>query len=97
MDQKLSYTREELEQILEEQKAMLQKSLAAMSPQERAEAIRKAEQAIKEDEIKRQRLLDSAAKLLAHSHHQKEKPKFCTHCGAKAGDGEYCEYCGKAY
>ena len=24
------------------------------------------------------------------------KPRFCQNCGAQAGSGKYCEYCGSA-
>ena len=87
------YTPEQIQEMIDKAQRELEETLSKMTPEERAEAERKAQQALREDEAKRQRLLDSAAELLGKSA-PTEKPKFCPNCGAPAGSGNFCEYCG---
>lgn len=93
MDYGTEISREELERLVEKAKADLQATLDKMTPEEREQAELKAKKMMEEDEAKMQRLLDEAAKIASKSD-ASEKPKFCSNCGAKAGDGKFCEYCG---
>ena len=86
-------SKEELEKLVEKAKADLQATLEKMTPEERAQAELRAMKALEEDRIRTQKILDDAAKVLSDSR-SAEVPKFCTNCGAKAGDGKFCEYCG---
>ena len=89
-------SQEEMEALVEKAKRELQAQLDRMTPQEREAAQRKAQQMIEEDQAATQKLLDDAAALLAGTA-PKEKPKFCTHCGAAVNAGKFCEYCGMPY
>ena len=84
---------EEMEKLLEKAKKELEEKLAQMTPEERAQAERKAQQRIQEDQAATQKLLDDAAGLLSASA-PKAAPRFCGCCGAPAGGGKFCEYCG---
>ena len=86
-------TREEMQEMIEKAQRDWQNTLDAMTPEERAEALRKAQEALAKDEAERQRLLDTAAELLGKKE-TAEKPKFCPNCGAPANGGNFCEYCG---
>ena len=59
-------------------------------PEERAQAEARAQKIIAEDQAEKQSLLYDAAKYAAGQ----TAPRFCRHCGAKAGSGKICEYCG---
>ena len=103
---KLDLTEEELKRLLEEQKKKVEAMLAAMTPEERADAEKKF--------AAMRKTLDDARKVMemntAQEHHtvpypgayvpdgarsDAEKPvRFCQNCGAQAGDGKFCEYCG---
>ena len=93
MDNKINMSREELEQYLEKAKRELQERLDAMTPEERAATEARAQKMIEEDNANTQRLLDDAARILGRNT-GKARPNFCAHCGAPAGSGKYCEYCG---
>lgn len=91
----MGFTPEELEQMLEKAKRDAQAALDRMTPEERAQAEAKAQKLIEEDRAAMQKLIDDAAKVAAGDlPGKKEKPKFCPACGAEAGDGRFCEYCG---
>ena len=95
MENKTDYTREELEQILEKAKKELQEKLDRMTPEEREQAAEKANKLIQEDWAAKQKLLYDAAKIAAGSiPKETDAPKFCPNCGAAAGSGNFCEYCG---
>jgi len=99
-------TEEELKRLLEEQKKKVEAMLAAMTPEERADAEKKF--------AAMRKTLGAARKgtevSTAQEHHtvpypgayvpdgarsDAEKPvRFCQNCGAQAGDGKFCEYCG---
>ena len=88
-----NYTPEELQEMVEKAKRDLQAKLDKMTPEERRQFEIKAQQALKEDEEKRQRLLESAKEILGRSA-EKSKPKFCSNCGAPVSGGNICEFCG---
>ena len=94
MDDNRQPTREELEQALEKAKRDWQEMLKKMTPEQRLEAERKAQQAVAGDEAERQRMLEECAKVMAQTQ-EKPKPQFCGNCGAPAGNGSFCSYCGK--
>ena len=89
-----NYTREDLEKMIEKAKKDLQEAMEKLSPEERAEAEKRAQKMIADDEAKRKRLLESASELLG-KRFVPETPKFCKSCGAPAGSGKFCEYCGQ--
>ena len=90
------YTQEELREILEKGKRDLQESLSKMTPEERAQAMAKAQKAIEEDAERIRQLLETADQYTkGTSPAEKVPPKFCTHCGAPTSGGNFCEYCGK--
>ena len=88
----MDYSKEEIEKMLEESKAKLQEALDKMTPEERKQAELKAREVIKEDQESISRLIEDAAKYASSP--DKEMPNFCSNCGAKAGGGNFCEYCG---
>ncbi|MBR0082025.1 MAG: hypothetical protein IJP98_04730 [Clostridia bacterium] len=90
----MEYSREELAKALEKAKRDWEETLAKMTPEERAAAERKAQQALAEDEARRKKLLDSVAAIMGKPA-PKARPNFCSHCGAPAGTGNFCEYCGE--
>ncbi|MBQ3417328.1 MAG: hypothetical protein IJH32_05805 [Ruminococcus sp.] len=85
-------TREELEELVRKAQKELEERLAQMTPEERREAEIRARKMIEEDEAKRQRLLDFAAKISAKP--SATQPKFCPNCGAPISGGKFCIYCG---
>ena len=95
MDTPKSYTPEELQKMIEKAQADLQAQLDKMTPEERAQAERRAKQLIAEDAASMQKMIDEAA-AVAGGMPVKEAPKFCTNCGAPAGNGRFCAYCGSA-
>ena len=86
-------SREELEAALEKAKRDAQAALDKMTPEEREQAMRKAQQLIDEDQASMQKLMADAAALVGGAA-PKQAPKFCTHCGAAVTGGKFCEYCG---
>ena len=86
-------SREELEAMLEKAKKEMQERLDKMTPEEREQARLRFEKAQAEDEAERQRLLDDAAKFASPAA-PGSAPKFCPNCGAAAGGGKFCEFCG---
>lgn len=93
MENNMNISPEELEKMLEKAKADLQAKLDKMTPEERAQAELKAQKLIAEDKAAMQKLTEDAAKYAA-APCAKPTPKFCPNCGAKAGAGNFCEYCG---
>lgn len=107
-------TEEELKRLLEEQQKKVEAMLAAMTPEERADAEKKFAAMREADEAAMRKTLGDARKVMemntAQEHHtvpypgayvpdgarnDTEKPvRFCQNCGAQAGDGKFCEYCG---
>lgn len=95
MENNLKFSPEELEKMLEKAKKEAQAMMDKMTPEEREQAMLKAKKAIEEDNARMQKLIDDAAKVAAgFPSGEKEKPKFCTNCGAPATGGKFCEYCG---
>ncbi len=91
----MNYTPEELQAILEKAQKELQEKLDSMTPEEREQAQIKAQQAIEDDAASMQKLMDDAAKVAA-GNIPTQKPNFCPNCGAPAGDGNFCQFCGTA-
>ena len=89
-------SREEIEAALEKAKRAWQETLDKMTPEEREQAMRRAQQAVEEDQAARDKLLADAAALLGGAA-PKQTPKFCTHCGAEVNPGKFCIYCGAEY
>ena len=83
----------ELKKALEKAKKDAQAMLEKMTPEERMQAEINAKKLIEEDTASRQKLLDDAARVLGNTH-PRERSRFCTSCGAPAGAGIFCEYCG---
>ena len=95
MDTNINYTPEELQALLEKAQKELQEKLDSMTPEEREQAQLRAQQAIEDDAASMQKLMDDAAKVAAGDiPAQKPVPKFCPNCGAPAGDGNFCQFCG---
>ncbi|MBR6917710.1 MAG: hypothetical protein IKN38_05955 [Clostridia bacterium] len=95
MENNMEISREEMEKLIEKAKRDLEETLSKMTPEERAAAEERAKKAIAEDEAKRQKLLDDAARILGKTEPAAQKrPKFCSNCGAAAGAGNFCEFCG---
>jgi len=100
---------EEMQHYIEEQKKKIEEALARMTPEERAE-VEKNYAALKEaDDAAMRKTLDDARAVMemntAQEHHTVPNPgayvpeavrqiKFCPNCGAQAGSGNFCEYCG---
>lgn len=98
---------EEMQRYIEEQKKKIEEALARMTPEERAE-VEKNYAALKEaDDAAMRKTLDDARAVMntAQEHHTIQNPgayvpeavrqiKFCPGCGAQAGSGNFCEYCG---
>lgn len=97
MQQPMDMSREEMEKALEKAKRELQETLNKMSPEERAQAEAKAKKMMEDDRKELQNILDQAAAVLGtdNSNHT-QASKFCPHCGAPAGSGNFCTYCGSA-
>ena len=95
MDTNMNYTPEELQAILEKAQKELQEKLDSMTPEEREQAQLRAQQAIEDDAASMQKLIDEAAKVAAGDI-PTQKPKFCPNCGAPAGEGKFCAFCGGA-
>ena len=95
MDTNMNYTPEELQAILEKAQKELQEKLDSMTPEEREQAQLRAQQAIEDDAASMQKLIDDAAKVAAGDIPTR-KPKFCPNCGAPAGEGKFCSFCGGA-
>ena len=93
MNSNLNMSPEELEKALEKAKKDMQAMLDRMTPEERRQAERKAQKLIEEDQASMQRLLDDAAGIAGRPN-GKRIPGFCVNCGAPAGGGKFCEYCG---
>ncbi|MGI6264787.1 MAG: hypothetical protein ACOYJY_04890 [Acutalibacteraceae bacterium] len=105
---------EEMQRYLEEQKKKVEAMLAAMTPEERAEAEKNFAAMREADDAAMRKTLDDARKVMemntAREHHTIANPgayapktvrqgdeaqvRFCPNCGAKAGNGNFCEYCG---
>ena len=88
-------SREELEKALEKAKQDAQAMLDQMTPEERAQAMRKAEQRIEEDSAAMRKLIDDAKAVAAGAAPvETAKPKFSANCGAPALGGKFCTNCG---
>ena len=100
-------SKEEMQRYIEEQKKKIEEALARMTPEERAQ-VEKNYAALKEaDDAAMRKTLDDARAVMdtAQEHHTIQNPgayvpeavrqiKFCPSCGAQAGSGNFCEYCG---
>ena len=91
MDNVPDMSPEELEKLVEKAKAELQAKLDRMTPEERAQAELKAQKMIEADNARMQKIIDDAKKIISDT---APAPKFCSNCGAPAGGGNFCEYCG---
>jgi vacuolar-type H+-ATPase subunit H len=94
MENGIELSPEELALALEKAKREAQALLDKMTPEEREQARIKAEKLIEEDNASMQKLIDDA-KRVASEFSEKKAPSFCTGCGAPAGKGNFCEYCGQ--
>lgn len=92
MENNLDYTPEEIQKMIEKAQAELQAKLDAMTPEERRQAELKAKQAIEEDAAHMQSILYDANRIAGKN--APEKEKLCPNCGAPAGEGNFCAYCG---
>lgn len=93
----MEMSREEMEKALEKAKREWQETLDRMTPEEREQALRKAQQAVEADDAARQQLLENARRILGDDTPQETpKPKFCTNCGAPVSGGKFCTNCGRA-
>ena len=90
----LNLSREELARLLEEAKRKTQEMLDKMTPEERARAEAEAQRRIAEDQASMQQLIDEAKRVAGPAPAAEKAPNFCRNCGAKAGGGKFCEYCG---
>ncbi|MBR2590898.1 MAG: hypothetical protein IKE65_08240 [Clostridia bacterium] len=91
----LNMTQEQMQKEIERMQREIQEQLEKMTPEERAQAQARAQQAIQDDAVKMQKLLDEGAKIAAGiTPAATKKPKFCGNCGAPAGSGKFCEFCG---
>lgn len=95
MDTNMNYTPEELQAMIEKAKKEMQERLAQMTPEERKEANARAKAAIEADKAEMQKLIYDADKVAA-GNIPTQKPKFCPNCGAPAGEGKFCSFCGGA-
>ena len=86
-------SREEMQKAIEKAQRDLEEIRAKMTPEERAEADRRAQKMLEEDEAEHRRLIESAKQLLG-KRLTGVRPKFCTNCGAPAGEGKFCTNCG---
>ena len=89
MDGMKTPTPEELREMLEKAQKEAEAALAKLSPEERAAAEKRAKEMMEKDEAERRELLEQARKLVGSP-----KASECPHCGAPAGRGSVCEYCG---
>ena len=87
-------SQEELKKLVEKAEKDMQAILEKMTPEEREQAQIKAQKAIQEDEARIQKLLDDAAALTSASPRTQAR-ETCASCGAPAGSGNFCEYCGQ--
>ncbi len=95
MENNIEMTPEELQQAVEKAKREMREMLEKMTPEERAQANARAKQVIEEDKAAMQKMIDDAQKVAAEiPSKEAEKPKFCPGCGAPAGDGNFCAFCG---
>jgi len=86
---------EELAKMLEKAKRDAQAAFEKLTPEEREQAMRRAQKMMEEDKASMQALLDQAAKVAAGaSSGPKAAPKFCTNCGAPVSGGKFCASCG---
>ena len=92
MENNLDNTPEEIQKMIEKAQAELQAKLDAMTPEERRQAELKAKQAIEEDAALMQSILYDANRIAGKN--APEKEKLCPNCGAPAGEGNFCAYCG---
>lgn len=110
----MDFNNEDMQRYLEEQKKKVEAMLAAMTPEERAEAEKRFAAAKAADDAAMNKTLEESRRVMemntAQEHHtvpypgayvpdgarsDAEKPaRFCPNCGAKAGGGKFCEYCG---
>ena len=108
------FNNEDMQRYIEEQKKKVEAMLAAMTPEECAEAEKRFAAAREADDAALRKTLDDARKVMkmntAQEHHTVANPGayapeavksdagkplgFCPNCGAKAGGGNFCEYCG---
>ena len=91
MDGMKTPTPEELREMLEKAQKEAEAALAKLSPEERAAAEKRAKEMMEKDEAEMRALLEQAGKLAGSP-----KAAECPHCGAPAGRGGVCEYCGGA-
>ena len=95
MENMTAPTPEEMQELLEKAQRDLQEALAKLTPEERAQAELKAQKMIEDDAAAMQELLDSGARIAAGIPSKgPAAPKFCPNCGAPAGGGKFCGYCG---
>ena len=89
----MNMTPEELQKALEKAKRDAEEMLAKMTPEEREQAEIKAKKLIEEDQARMREMIEKAKEVGAGAP-SGEKPKVCPSCGAPAGSGNFCTYCG---
>lgn len=107
MENYASMTPEELAKLVEEAEKQAKATLDKMTPEEREQSIIRANKLIAEDQARLQKIVDEA-KAVANGNYSKDNEpepeqesveknaaRFCSNCGAPAGGGKFCEYCGK--
>ena len=105
MENYASLTPEELAKLVEEAEKQAKAALDKMTPEEREQSIARANKLIAEDQARLQKIVDEA-KAVANGNYskgnesepesaEKKTARFCSNCGAPAGSGKFCEYCGK--
>lgn len=95
MENRMDFSPEELEKMLEKAKRDAQALLDKMTPEERAQAERRTQELINEDQASMQKMIEDARKVAAgFPAKENAAPRFCPNCGAAAAGGKFCEYCG---
>ena len=88
---------EERKQLLEKARREAEEAFAKLSPEEREKVLARTQQMMTDDRAANQALIDAAraaAMMPGAAPDAPKSPKFCPNCGAPAGDGNFCTFCG---